>query len=249
VNVGGLAALLDAMGAAAATRLVFSSTAAVYGDAAVQPIPEGAPLAPVNPYGQTKLAAEWMIEAHARAHGLKAVRLRYFNACGGAEDATIGEDHRPESHLIPLAVDAALGLRGPLSVFGVDYDTPDGSAVRDYVHVVDLAEAHVAAARRLIDGGDGGVFNIGVGRGASVLEVLRAVETALGVPAPHVLAGRRAGDPPRLVADAAAAARELGWRARRDLTQAVADAALWRRRRFNAAPTADPAPGPATAGR
>jgi UDP-arabinose 4-epimerase len=230
VNVGGVMTLLEAMRAAGCGRLVFSSTAAVYGDAVIQPIPETAPLAPVNPYGETKRAAEAAIESYAQAYGLRAMRLRYFNACGGSPDAEIGEDHVPETHLMPLAVDAALGLGKPISVFGTDYDTPDGTAIRDYVHVVDLADAHVAAARVLLEGAPGGALNIGTGRGASVREVLAAVERGVGCAVPHLFAPRRAGDPPRLVADPARAEKILSWKARFSLEEAAAHAAAWRRR-------------------
>lgn len=167
INVGGTLALLEAMRGAGCERLVFSSSCAVYGEPEGVPITEAAPTAPVNPYGASKLAAEWIMDGFGRAHGLRSVRLRYFNAAGADPAGGIGEDHDPETHLVPLALDAAMGRRPALAVFGNDYPTPDGTAIRDYVHVVDIAEAHLAAARRLLGGGASLAVNLGTGQGAS----------------------------------------------------------------------------------
>lgn len=222
VNVEGTAALLAALRAAGVRRLVFSSTAAVYGSPDAVPIPESAALRPENPYGETKLAAERLLDDAAFRDGLDSLALRYFNACGA--DGPCGEDHDPESHLVPLALRAARDA-DELQVFGNDYPTPDGTCVRDYVHVADLAEAHIAALERLPRGA--GACNLGTGRGASVLEVLAAVEEVTGRELRRRTAPPRAGDPARLVAANARAARLLGWRPRRTLGDAVADAWAW----------------------
>ncbi len=234
-NVGGTLSLLAAMRKAGTRHIVLSSTAAVYGSStAAGSLPEAASLAPDNPYGQTKRAAEAALADCARAHGMQATALRYFNAAGGDPEGEIGESHDPETHLIPLAIDAALGRRGPLSVFGIDYPTPDGTAVRDYIHVLDLVAAHILALRRMMerpkdDPGSFTAYNLGSGEGASVLQVLRAVATALGRAVPHHVASRRAGDSPVLVAAIDKARAELGWSpARSDLDTIVRDAALWR---------------------
>ena len=222
VNVAGTAALLAAMRAAGVARLVFSSTAAVYGAPDAVPLAETAALRPENPYGATKLAAEGLLAAAAERGELSFLALRYFNACGA--DGPHGEDHDPESHLVPLALRAARD-GGELRVFGDDYPTPDGTCVRDYVHVVDLAEAHIAAVERLPP--DGGACNLGTGSGASVLEVLATVEAVTGCALRRQTAGRRPGDPPALVASNAVAGRLLEWRPRRTLHDAVADAWTW----------------------
>jgi len=221
VNVGGTEALLGAMRAAGVARLVFSSTAAVYGAPDTVPIGESAPLRPENPYGETKLAAERLLAAASR-HGPDSLALRYFNACGA--DGPCGEDHDPESHLVPLALRAARD-GDELSVYGDDYPTPDGTCVRDYVHVVDLADAHIAALEGLPPGA--GACNLGTGTGASVLEVLAAVEAVTGRDLRRRTVARRPGDPPSLVASNERAARLLGWRPRRTLRDAVADAWAW----------------------
>jgi UDP-glucose 4-epimerase/UDP-arabinose 4-epimerase len=231
-NTFGTAALLQAMRAAQAERIIFSSTAAVYGLPAngAAPIREEDPRAPINPYGDSKLAAERMIAAAGRAYGITGVALRYFNACGADPDGRIGEAHSPETHLIPLALEAALGTGKPLTVFGDDFDTPDGSCLRDYIHVDDLAAAHVAALEAELDPGSFHAFNVGVGRGFSVFEVLRAVEQATGSPTPHSVGPRREGDPPVLVADSARLQTALGWRPQHtDLVDIVRTAANWRR--------------------
>jgi UDP-arabinose 4-epimerase len=212
-NVVGTLDLLDAMRAAGVGRLVFSSTCATYGVASARAIREDDPQNPINPYGATKLMIERILRDQGAAYGLNAIILRYFNAAGADPDLEIGEDHDPEPHAIPLAIYAAMGRTPAFRVLGTDYDTPDGSAVRDYVHVCDLAAAHLAAAARLL-GGAAGVeaFNLGVGAGVSVLELVRAVERVSGRPLPVEPGPRRPGDPPRLVADSARAAAVLDWR-------------------------------------
>jgi UDP-glucose 4-epimerase len=222
VNLRGTQALVTAATAAGVERLVFSSTAAVYGAPETVPIPETAATRPQNPYGETKLAAEGILFAAAAGGGPAVAALRYFNACGAY--GACGEDHSPETHLIPLALRAARD-GSELTVFGDDYPTPDGTCVRDYVHVADLAEAHIAALAALPDGA--GPANLGTGAGASVLEVLQAVEEVTGAPVARRVAARRPGDPPALVAAAGRAAAAFGWRPRRGLLDAVRDAWEW----------------------
>ena len=230
-NVAGTLSLLEAMRDHRIGRLVFSSTAATYGMPDAVPIPETAPKAPINPYGQSKWTAEQMIADFAAAHGLRSVALRYFNAAGADPDGEIGECHDPESHLIPLAMQAVTGDGPPLTLFGDDYPTPDGTCIRDYIHVADLADAHVRALERLDrrDGAD--AFNLGTGSGASVRQVLDAVERVAGKPVPHSIGPRRAGDPAELVSDPKKAMHELGWTpAMSDLDTIVATAWDWHRR-------------------
>ncbi len=228
VNVAGSLALLEEMAAAGARRIVFSSSAAVYGAPAVSPIPEDAPLAPVSPYGETKRAVEAMLDAFARACGIDYAVLRYFNAAGADPEGELGERHDPETHLIPRLLRAALGLEPRIDIFGTDYPTPDGTAIRDYVHVSDLAAAHVAALDRLAGGGGSLSANIGAGVGRSVQEVLEACRRITGRSIPARAAPRRAGDPPELVAATGRAARELGWSPRlSDLDTIVATAWAW----------------------
>jgi UDP-glucose-4-epimerase GalE len=231
VNVAGTTSLLQAMREHGVERLVFSSSAAVYGQGGRGPleaIPEAAPKAPASPYGDTKLACEWMIEAQCRAYGLTAVALRYFNAAGADPSGLIGEAHEPETHLIPLAMAAGLGDGKPLTVFGDDFDTPDGTCLRDYIHVNDLAAAHVAALEVELPPGAFEAVNVGTGQGASVKQVVEAVARVLGRPVPHSVGGRRAGDPPSLVADPARAKELLGWEPLcSSLDQIVADALRW----------------------
>lgn len=230
-NVLGALTLLDAMRAAAVDALVFSSTAAVYGEAPAALIPETAVPSPTNPYGATKLAVERMIADHAAAYGLRAVVFRYFNVAGADPDGLIGEDHRPETHLVPLVLDAAAGARPAITVFGDDYPTEDGTCVRDYVHVADLVEAHVLGLRRLLEGGAPLTANLGVGRGFSVREVIDAAEAATGLTIPREIGARRAGDPAHLVCDGALARTALGWTPdRSDLATMIADAWRWRQR-------------------
>lgn len=208
-NVRGALALLDAMRGAGVGRLVFSSTAAVYGLPEAQPIAEGAVNAPINPYGRTKLMIEQALRDYGPAYGIRSVSLRYFNACGAHPTAEIGELHDPEPHLIPRALKAVLGQIEALDVLGDDYATPDGTAVRDYIHVCDLADAHVAALRYLEGGGETVSMNLGVGHGYSVKQIIEAAERVTGRPVPVRRAPRRPGDPPELVADATLARRLL----------------------------------------
>ncbi|HEU5353503.1 MAG TPA: UDP-glucose 4-epimerase GalE [Actinocrinis sp.] len=226
-NVVGTHLLLDAMREAGVRKLVFSSTAAVYGEPEAVPIPETARTAPTSPYGATKLAVDHMISAEAAAHGLAAVSLRYFNVAGSYNG--FGERHDPESHLIPLVLKAALGERPAITLFGTDYPTPDGTCVRDYIHVADLAEAHRLALFRLLRAREGEgehlICNLGNGRGFTVREVIDAARRVTGRDIPQVEAERRAGDPAALVAAAQRAEAELGWRPRHaDLDTMVADA-------------------------
>ncbi|HUG12347.1 MAG TPA: UDP-glucose 4-epimerase GalE [Opitutaceae bacterium] len=219
--------LLRAMLKAGIRKFVFSSTCASFGVPAELPIHEGTPQAPINPYGQTKLDVENALKALAPAHGLSFAVFRYFNAAGAAEDGSIGEDHKPETHLIPLTIDAATG-RGPaLKIFGTDYPTPDGTCLRDYVHVEDLARAHVAAFSKLETPGSQHFYNLGTGRPHSVREVISAVEKASGLKVPFTEAPRRAGDPPALYADASKAKRELGWQVKFDTLDSIV-ASAWR---------------------
>jgi UDP-glucose 4-epimerase len=226
-NVGGTTELLSAMRAAGVRTLVFSSTAATYGARARVPITEDEPTLPTNPYGATKLAVDHMISGECAAHGLAAVSLRYFNVAGAyaAQDGTLlGERHDPESHLIPLVLQVARGVRESISVYGDDYPTPDGTCVRDYIHVADMADAHLlslAAARP----GEHLVCNLGNGNGFSVREVIRTVREVTGHPIPQTAASRRAGDPATLVASAERARTRLGWKpSRADLASIIADA-------------------------
>jgi UDP-glucose-4-epimerase GalE len=209
VNVGQTERLLASLTSAGVESLVYSSSAAVYGDPEEIPIPERHPLAPASPYGATKMMVERMLADLAGAGSMQSIALRYFNAAGATE--RIGERHDPETHLIPLAIDAALGRREPLVVFGVDYSTHDGSAIRDYVHVDDLAVAHLSALDRVGRVGGHGAVNLGTGTGHSVLEVVSAVEKVSGRAVPHRVGKRRPGDPPRLVAAIESAHELLGW--------------------------------------
>lgn len=230
-NLGGALNLLEAMRAAGVSRLVFSSTAATYGDAAEALIPEDAPRQPTSPYGSSKLAVERLVADCAAAHGLEAVIFRYFNVAGADGMARIGEQHRPETHLIPLVIDAALGRRDAITVFGDDYPTPDGTCIRDYVHVEDLAEAHRLGLERLLRAGGALTANLGTGRGHSVREVIDRVRAVTGLDVPERAGPRRAGDPPRLVCDPSRAMAELGWRPERsDLDRMIGDAFAWSQR-------------------
>jgi UDP-glucose 4-epimerase len=221
-NVGGTMALLGAMREAGVRRLVFSSTAATYGEPEEVPIVESAPTRPTNPYGASKLAVDFMITSEANAHGLGAVSLRYFNVAGAYGKQ--GERHDPESHLIPLILQVAQGKREAISVFGEDYPTPDGTCVRDYIHVADLAEAHLLAIKAAT-AGEHLICNLGNGEGFSVRQVIETVRKVTGHPIPEVVAPRRGGDPATLVASAATAREKLGWNpSRADLAGIVADA-------------------------
>lgn len=208
-------------------RFVLSSTAAIYGTPTIVPIPEDAPLHPESPYGESKLFIERALHWADRVHGLRFASLRYFNAAGADPAGRLGEDHRPETHLIPLVIDAALGRRAELDVYGNDYTTPDGTCVRDYIHVSDLADAHIRAVERLDRGSV--TINLGNGTGHSVMQVIEAVQRVSGRRVPYRISPRRAGDPATLVASAERAQRELGWRARlADLDEIVRTALLWR---------------------
>jgi UDP-glucose 4-epimerase len=229
-NGAGTLSLLAALRRARVSRLLFSGTCAVYGASARPPLREDAPLDPASPYGRSKLAAEWMIGDFARAHDLAYAVLRYFNAAGASPDGEHGEDHAPETHLVPLALAVALGRRPRLLVYGDDYPTPDGTCVRDYVHVDDLAAAHTLALESLRPGVRE-VYNVGTGRGFSVLEVVQACERASGRSIAREIAPRRPGDPPALVADAARIQSALGWEpVYRDPEQIAATAFAWHRR-------------------
>ncbi|MFF7716751.1 UDP-glucose 4-epimerase GalE [Streptomyces sp. NPDC007988] len=221
-NVGGTMALLAAMRSAGVRRLVFSSTAATYGEPVSTPITESDPTAPTSPYGASKLAVDHMIGGECTAHGLAAASLRYFNVAGAY--GACGERHEPESHLIPLVLQVALGTRETISVFGDDYPTPDGTCVRDYIHVADLAEAHLLAMDAITPG-EHLVCNLGNGNGFSVREVVETVRKVTGHPVPETAAARRAGDPAVLVASSTTAQERLGWTpSRPDLAGIVADA-------------------------
>jgi UDP-glucose 4-epimerase len=203
--------LLETMLDNGVKKFVFSSTCATYGDPEALPIVETLRQAPINPYGQTKLDVENCLKAFAHAYGLSFAAFRYFNAAGAAEDGSIGEDHQPETHLIPLVIDAATGRRENIKIFGTDYETPDGTCLRDYVHVDDLSRAHIAAFAKLEAPGASHFYNLGTGKPNSVREIIHAVEEVTGLRVPVVEAERRAGDPPALYADSSKAQHELGW--------------------------------------
>ncbi|WP_145088006.1 UDP-glucose 4-epimerase GalE [Anatilimnocola aggregata] len=227
VNVQGTKNVLDAMRRANLKRLIVSSTAATFSFAAAMPLDEDSPQKPEVPYGTTKLAAEWMIKDYSRAYGLGYAIFRYFNASGADLDGQHGESRRHESHLIPLIFAAALGKRPAISVFGTDYDTPDGTCVRDYVHVDDIAQAHERAMQQISEG-QGRSYNLGSGTGATVLQVLKACEKVFGGPIPHQLVARRPGDPGTLIASPRRAIEELGWKLTcSDLETIVSSAWRW----------------------
>jgi UDP-glucose 4-epimerase len=232
-NVAGGIALLEAARQVGVTRFVFSSTAAVYGIPDATPIEEDAPLRPINTYGETKRTFEGALAAYGAAYGLRSVSLRYFNVAGASE--RIGEDHHPESHLVPNVLRAADGTGDPVTVFGDDYATPDGTCIRDYIHVVDLADAHLLALEATAPGDERTaeplVCNLGNGGGFSVRDVLTAAESIVGRPIPHVIGQRRAGDPPVLVASAGRAKALLSWQPQRSsLDEMIASAWEWRQR-------------------
>lgn len=229
-NVQKATRLFDCLNACGVKRVVFSSTAAVYGTPVNDaPIQESHPLCPINPYGESKLAAESYLQG-LTTQGMRSIALRYFNAAGAAPvEEGIGEAHNPETHLIPNVICAGLFSRKPMRLFGVDYPTPDGTAIRDYIHVLDLAAAHVAALRLLLAGGATDVCNLGTGRGSSVREIIQTVEKAMGKTIPVEVQARRAGDPSRLVADASRACERLGWKPRRTLEAIVESALAWHR--------------------
>jgi UDP-arabinose 4-epimerase len=226
-NVEGTRSVLDACRATGTDKLVFSSSCATYGVPTELPISEATPQAPINPYGRTKLVGEWMADDSERAFGLKTMALRYFNACGADPDGEIGEWHDPETHLIPRALMAAFGIASHLDIFGTDYPTADGTCVRDYIHVADLAIAHVLALQHLIAGGQAMKLNIGTGKGWSIREIVAAVERTTGREVPLAIGDRRPGDPPTLVADGRSAMDALGFTPRfSDLETIVSTAAL-----------------------
>ena len=230
-NVRDSLRLLDWMVERGVRYIVHSSTCAVYGCPATQPIDEDVCPRPVNPYGATKLAVDQALVAYAEACRIGATTLRYFNAAGAHPEGLLGEDKTPASNLVPRVFEVALGLEEAVQIYGDDYATPDGTGVRDYVHVVDLAAAHIAALSRLVAGSPGSVYNLGTGRGHSVLEVLDAARRVTGEPIAATIVPRRAGDPQTLVADPARAQAELGWSANRsDLETILADAWSWRAR-------------------
>ena len=210
-NVARTIHLLMAMRDAGVSTFVFSSSCASYGIPEEMPMTEALPQNPINPYGQTKLDVERILKACARAYGLSSASFRYFNAAGAAEDGSIGEDHHPETHLIPLAIAAAQGHGPELAVFGDDYPTPDGTCLRDYIHIDDLARAHIAVFDKLAKPGTCLFYNLGTGRPASVLEVITTVEKVTGLKVPYSIAPRRAGDPPALYANSTKAQTELNW--------------------------------------
>lgn len=225
-NVTGTVTVLEAMAAAGVKHFVFSSTCATFGEPTTSTIDETHPQRPINAYGETKLTVERALPHFEIAAGIRAVALRYFNASGADPDGLIGEDHHPEEHIIPRAIAAVRGAEG-LSIFGDDYPTDDGTCVRDYVHVCDLADAHVAALHRLEQGGTSINLNLGSGNGMTVKQVLDAVGRVAGKPVPHTVGPRRDGDPARLVASSGRALAELGWKPRRSLDEIVESAWRW----------------------
>lgn len=227
-NVGNTLTLLHAMQRHGVGRYIFSSTAAIFGDPARVPIDESLVSAPINPYGRSKHMIEQVLEDFDLAYGLKSVCLRYFNAAGADPDGALGERHNPETHLIPLVLQAASGRRESIAVFGDDYDTPDGTCIRDYIHVQDLCSAHLLALEHLLKGGASKRYNLGNGKGFSVKEVIDVARAVTGQTIKVKMQPRRAGDSARLIADSSAMIRELGWRpARAELATIVADAWAW----------------------
>ncbi len=223
-NTAGSIFLFAAMADAGVNKLVFSSTAAVYGNPTEIPIPETAAISAVNPYGESKVMVEKVLDWLDATRGLRAIRLRYFNACGANNAAGLGERHDPETHLIPLIL-RAVRTGKPVTLFGDDYPTPDGTCVRDYVHVDDLASAHIAAVNHLLNGGASNVFNAGTGQGFSVKEVVTAVEKITGQSVPYIMGPRRDGDPAQLVADSSKLRQTLGWQPKFDTLESIIESA------------------------
>ena len=233
-NVTGTLTLLDAMRAHDVEQIVFSSSCATYGVPETIPISEDAPQQPINPYGATKLMVERILADYGVAYGLKSVALRYFNAAGADPDGDVGEDHDPETHLIPLVLDAAAGSRPDITIFGSDYATPDGTCIRDYVHVSDIAEAHVLALKKLDSGELRAAYNLGTGAGISVAQMIAAAGKVTGRKIPVSRGARRAGDPDTLLADPVRARDELEWRPRLSAIDKMIETAwLWRMRNRN----------------
>jgi len=236
-NLCGTKVLLESMVMNGVDKIVFSSTAATYGEPENIPILESDRTCPTNPYGETKLSMEKMFDWTSKAHGLRYVSLRYFNACGADESGTIGEAHNPESHLIPLILQVPNGKRESIAIFGTDYDTPDGTCIRDYIHVTDLAQAHILAVEYLMAGGKSDIFNLGNGVGYSVREVIDTARKVTGHSIPEVESPRRAGDPARLVASSEKARRILGWKPVHDsLEEIIASAWNWHKNHPNGYP-------------
>jgi UDP-arabinose 4-epimerase len=230
-NVSKALGLLDALLDTGVRKIVFSSTCATYGAPETVPIGEDHPLRPVNPYGESKLFVERALDWYGKAYGVRWMALRYFNAAGADPAGETGEQHCPETHLVPLVIEASLGRLPCVEIYGTDYPTPDGTAIRDYIHVMDLARAHVLALRHLLEGGESMAINLGTGRGHSVREVIRAVERVGGGPVPTRETSRRPGDPAVLVADPSRASRVLGWRPMHaDIETIVGDALRWHQR-------------------
>ena len=228
-NIGSPLNLLEVMRKHDCKKFIFSSTCATYGNPEYTPIDENHPQDPINPYGKSKKMLETVLKDYASAYGFRYVFLRYFNAAGASADGKIGEDHDPETHLIPLILDAVTGDRENITVFGTDYETPDGTAIRDYIHVSDLAKAHLLAVEHLGGGGESLICNLGTGNGLSVKEVIASVERVTGKPVPAKYGDRRAGDPPRLVADPSFAKKALGWEAEfKDIDQIITTAWKWK---------------------
>jgi len=223
-NTAGSISLFSAMAEAGVNKLVFSSTAAVYGNATVPTIPESHPIQAVNPYGESKVMVEKILEWLDTTRGLRSIRLRYFNACGANNAAGLGERHEPETHLIPLIL-RAVRTGKPVTLFGDDYPTPDGTCVRDYIHVDDLASAHIAALNHLLAGGASNAFNAGTGQGFSVRQVVDAVEKVTGLKVPYTMGPRREGDPAQLVADSAKLRQTLGWQPKFNTLESIIESA------------------------
>ncbi len=231
-NVVGTLTLLEAMCEAGIKNFVFSSTCATYGVPQQIPISENQPQQPINPYGMSKLMVEKILSDFEHAYGLRSVRFRYFNAAGADPQGRLGEDHEPETHIIPLVLLTAMGKRESISVFGTDYDTPDGTCIRDYIHVTDLAQAHILGLDHLLKGGSSEVFNLGNGQGFSIQQVIEAARVVTGRPIPVTLADRRPGDPPILVGSGEKAKRLLGWQPQyADLETILEHAWQWHQKR------------------
>ncbi len=236
-NLCGVVALIETMVEHGVKKFVFSSTCATFGVPQKLPLTEDHPQLPINPYGQTKLDVENFLKACARAYGISFVALRYFNASGAAEDGTIGEDHTPETHLIPLTIFAATGKRASIKVFGDDYDTPDGTCLRDYIHVDDLCRAHIAAFKNLEVPSSCSFYNLGTGTPNSVMEIIKGVEEVTGLKVPYEMAARREGDPAALYANSVKAKTELGWQIKfNDVREIIETAWRWHKNNPNGFP-------------